>query len=87
MPAEALGGLREQKFGCALGVGNDLRIPEADDAPAHAFQIGGPFRVIGFLVEMLATVQFDCQLRLAASKIDDIGPNDKLPGERRSIAG
>src|SRR3546814_9254436 len=48
--AEALGGLREQKFGCALGVGNDLRIPEADDAPAHAFQIGGPFRVIGFQI-------------------------------------
>lgn len=85
--AEALGGLRQNIQGRAIGIGEDIRVPQADDPPALAFEIAGSASVRLYGVEMLAAVKLDAQPCAAASEIDDKGRDDQLPGKGRAVAG
>ncbi len=70
--AEALGGDTQDMLRGSFRIGEDVAVPEPDDAPSSRFKIGGTFRVVVSLVEMLAAIEFDRQLRRAVGEIDDV---------------
>lgn len=70
--AEALGGGFEDQHGDAIRIGGDIVIPDAQDPPTLRFEKRCAAIVIGQLIKMLAAVEFDRELRLAAREIDNI---------------
>lgn len=84
--AEALGGFFQYEPRNAFRVGEDVVVPNADDAPAFGFQKCGSAIVISLLFDMLATVEFNSELRFAAREIENVRAHDKLSGETRPMA-
>ena len=84
--AEALGGLVQDMLRSPVRIGEDVRVPQANDAPTFAFEVGGSaaIRLDTFL--MLTAVEFDCQPGFAAGEVDDEGGFDELAGEGWTIA-
>ena len=66
--AEALGGFEKDRFGDTGSVAVDVTVPEADDRPALVFMKTRAVRVSLGLC-MLAAIQLDDELGLAASEI------------------
>ena len=69
-------------FGYTVRVGHDIRIPETDDLPTEALKERGA-RNVGLIIDVLATVELDEELQLAASQVDDVACDRQLPGESR----
>ena len=66
--AEALGGFLEDRLGYALGIDCDVRVPEADDGPAFGLEEARA-GLVARRIDVLAAVDLDDQLRLAAGEI------------------
>jgi hypothetical protein len=69
--AEALGGGQQDVLGSAVGVRENLGIPQADDAPSLRTEIVRPPCVGICGRDMLAAIDFDRQPRLSAHQIDE----------------
>jgi hypothetical protein len=67
-------------------VGQNVAVPETDDAPAKALQHGCALRIIVDLIVMLAAVEFDYQFRRSAGEIDNIVFHHQLACEGWAIA-
>ena len=65
-----------------LDVANDVVIPEPQDGPAILFEPRCP-RFFTGSIPMLGAVDFDDQLLLRTSKVDDVAGNRKLPSEAK----
>jgi hypothetical protein len=65
----------------AFGVGEDVVVPEADDAIAAGFEPGGADVVSRFRSGVLAAVDLDDQLRLRTEEIDDLAADRLLAAE------
>ncbi|ESX22255.1 hypothetical protein X747_27445 [Mesorhizobium sp. LNJC384A00] len=67
-----------------VDVADDVVIPEPQDGPAILFEVRCP-RITGSRagVRMLGAIDFDDQLLLRASEIDDVGGNRKLSPEAK----
>ena len=63
------------------GVMQDVLIPEAEHAVAQGFQFCCAFGICSLLPAMLATVQFDDQLRRQAGEVRHIGTHRVLAAE------
>lgn len=70
------------RFQHAVGIFEDVVVPEADHTVAVGFD-GGASRGVGF-GRMLSTVAFDCEPEAAAGEIDDVVADRELPCEFRS---
>jgi len=70
--AEALGGSLEDQHSDAFWIGGDVIVPDAQDTPPLGFEKCCTAIVVSQLIKMLAAVEFDRQLRLAACQVDDI---------------
>ena len=72
----------------AVGVGEDVVVPEAEHAVAVGLDLARPV-VIGRAVGMLAAVEFDRDPQRAASEVDDVASDGKLARElrRAKLAG
>ena len=57
----------------SIPVGQDVRIPETQDAKALLFQKSRPVRVVGNAICLLATVNLNDQLGVGAAEVDDVG--------------
>jgi len=57
--AEALGGLQQNILGSAVGIGEDVGIPQANDTPTVFGQICRPPRIIRRTIDVLAPVELD----------------------------
>jgi hypothetical protein len=68
----------------AVGVLQDVVVPESDHAPAMGLDDRGA-GFIGRVFSMLTTVQFDGQADRTAGKIDNEIANRKLPGELDAV--
>src|SRR5215813_12059203 len=65
----------------AIGIGQDLVIPEAEGAVALGFEPLGA-RLVSFRIErVLTAVDFDDQLRGGAKEIDNVGTDRRLAPE------
>lgn len=83
---KALSAAVEDKLGGTIRIFLDLVVPQPDDRPAMLLQKCGPIVIIsGRSFSMLATVQFDGELRISASEIDDVWFDDELAGEARAV--
>jgi hypothetical protein len=78
--------LCENVSGCSFGVRQHVGVPQADDVPALGAKVFGAAFVPAGGFEVLAAVEFDCELRAAAGKIDDEGGFDMLAREGRTVA-
>lgn len=85
--AEALGGFLQNVCSRSVGVGDHVRIPQPDHAPAFRLEVSRPscIRTRVGRIHVLAPVELDRQHRLAAGKIDDERCCDELPRERRAM--
>jgi len=68
----------------AVGVLQNIVIPEPDYLPPQGFEPRGALIVIEALV-MLAAIQLDYEPGSPARKVGDRVPNHELPGEARPI--
>ena len=84
--AEELGGALEDGLGYAFRVGVHFAVPEADDGPAFGLEMAGSSFVAG-RTDVLAAVDLDDQLRLAAGEIGYVGLDRELAGEFGAVAG
>ena len=84
--AETLGGSDQNRFRDAVRIVVDLIVPESDDSPALSFEKGRSPAVVAFGLQVLRTVEFDAQPRLAAGKVQNVGSHNKLAGKGRPIA-
>ena len=84
--AEALGGLGEDRFGDAVGIGVYVAVPEAEDRPPFGPEKGGAVRVVGG-VDVLASIYPNDQTRLAAGEVGLVGADGELAGEFGPVAG
>ena len=84
--AEALGGASQDCFCYSLWVASDIAVPYAKNAPALSLQ---PFiaNAIAVRVSVLASVNFDDQLRLAACEIGNVWADRQLSRELRPVTG
>ena len=69
-----------------IGIVSDFIVPQPDHAPALQFQEGRPSVVISRGFDVLAAIEFDSHLCLAAGDIDDVRADDELPGETGPVA-
>ena len=77
---EALGGSLYDGIEHAVGVFVRLVVPDAKDRPALLLQMGVAPGIADRL-RVLASVEFDDQLGLAASEVGDVRANGKLTSE------
>jgi len=54
---EAVANLDQDRFGDAVGIRDDVRIPEADHCPAEVLEVFGAFGVMG-RIDVLTAVEF-----------------------------
>ena len=65
-------------------IGQDLIVPESQNAVAHAFQIIGPKCIFAVLGHMLAAVCLNDQPCLKAGEVNDIRFYNQLPSKLES---
>ena len=85
--AEALGGLRQNKLGGPVGIGDNVRIPQSDDAPTLSLEICRPLRIGARGVDMLTAVELYSEPSLTTREIDDEGSDDKLSRKCGAVVG
>jgi hypothetical protein len=66
-----------------LGILRHIAVPKPKHAPTKRFEERGTNFVIFGLVDVLAAVEFDRKLDLAAGEIKDVAADDVLSGEAR----
>ena len=66
--AEALGGGQQNVLGGRIRIGEHVRVPQTDHAPAERLQICCATRIRSRRFDMLATIEFDRELRLLHAK-------------------
>ncbi|HWU00070.1 MAG TPA: hypothetical protein VN229_20705 [Terriglobales bacterium] len=69
----------------AVGIGQDVIIPEAQDTVAQLLKYAGSLIVLRLLRGMLPTIDLDDQALLEASKVDNIGSDRYLLPEAVAI--
>lgn len=70
----------EDRFNNAIGVFEDIVIPEADDTVAVSFDHSGS-RDVSRVLRMLSTVAFNCQSQRATREVDNVISNLMLTSE------
>ena len=76
---------RKNRFEHAFGVGENVVVPEANDAPAVSGEPLGALLITGDVLTVLAAICFNDEPLLGASEVDDKGADRVLPPE--AIAG
>ena len=84
-PAEALGGPEQDGFCDPRRIGVHVAVPEADDRPAFAFEVGELVRVSG-IPGMLSAIDLDNQPGFTTGEVGDGGADDELSRERGAVA-
>jgi hypothetical protein len=77
----------EDMLGRCVRIAADFVVPQPQDGPALVFEKTRTPGIIGGSVSMLAAVQLNSQLCLAASEVEDIWLNDQLTREARPELG
>ncbi len=57
--AEALGGLQQKVLGSTVGIGEDIGVPQTDQAPTALDEICRPPLIIRRTIDVLAPVALD----------------------------
>ena len=83
--AQALGGFGKDAVDYALDIVDHFIVPEAQDAPTFGLDHRGPQRVLLRHLRMMSTVDLDREPGLPAREIEDIPPDNQLPGEARAV--
>ena len=73
--AKALRTPKQDEFRSAVGILDNLAIPQAHDGPALLLQIGRSPSVASDRRRVLAAIDFDRQPSFSAGKIHDVRPN------------
>ena len=83
--AETLGGGVQNQPNAAVGVRQDVRVPETKNAPALAFQISIPLRIARTFC-VLPAVDLYNELRLSAREVGDVWAHWQLARELGTVA-
>ena len=83
--AQALSAPNQDELRDAIWILDHLAVPNADDRPSLTLEELRSAMIILGRVGVLTAVEFDCQLRFAASQIDDVRADNQLTRETWTI--